>query len=474
MRQTWGANYIDFLYDESGLAYGFVYNGTKYYYVKNLQGDVMSIANASGSIVVNYTYDAWGNILSTTGSMASTVGAVNPIRYRSYYYDGETGFYYLQSRYYDPAIRRFINADGYINANGDILGFNMYAYCGNNPVMYVDYSGNAPDWNMFLQGALFAACGILTVVAVISTGGTCIPAVALAYAALGTAGVAATAVGVSEMYEAVEGNNPIRDTIGEENYDLLKYGSATVISFGGAILETGMSMSVCFIAGTEVLSESGHRLIENIEAGDYVWATNPETGETDLKRVVQTFENETSELIHITVNGEEIVCTNEHPFYVPVKGWTAACQLRAGECLQLVNGEYVIVEQVQHEILESPIKVYNFEVEDFHTYYVGNSDILVHNDCGPNGKYETSPAHIRGNSIKSPPPKNGQAALDNSIQVKGHVPRRVSIYDGEIVVFQQTTPGVFHGYVVQWDKLSNDIKNALIKSGWVNRKGKIQ
>ena len=158
MRQTWGVNYIDFLYDESGLAYGFVYNGTKYYYVKNLQGDVMSIANADGGIVVNYVYDAWGNILSTTGSMASTVGAVNPIRYRSYYYDTETGFYYLQSRYYDPAIRRFINADGYVNANGDILGFNMYAYCGNNPVMGYDPTGagwweDCIDWvnNIIIQ-----------------------------------------------------------------------------------------------------------------------------------------------------------------------------------------------------------------------------------------------------------------------------------------------------------------------------------
>ena len=141
MRQTWGANYIDFLYDESGLPYSFIYNGTRYYYVKNLQNDVIAIANTSGSIVVNYTYDAWGNILSTTGSLASTVGAVNPIRYRSYYYDIDTGFYYLQTRYYDPAIRRFINADGYINANGDFIGFNMYAYCGNNPVMNVDYTG---------------------------------------------------------------------------------------------------------------------------------------------------------------------------------------------------------------------------------------------------------------------------------------------------------------------------------------------
>ena len=142
VRQIWAdGERIDFLYDESGTPYAMQYYDTMYYYVKNLQGDVVAIADANRNIVVEYVYDAWGNILSITGSLASTVGAINPIRYRSYYYDTETGFYYLQTRYYDPAIKRFINADGYINSNGDFLGFNMYAYCGNNPVMYVDYSG---------------------------------------------------------------------------------------------------------------------------------------------------------------------------------------------------------------------------------------------------------------------------------------------------------------------------------------------
>ncbi len=129
------------------------------------------------------------------------------------------------------------------------------------------------------------------------------------------------------------------------------------------------------------MTSSGLVAIETVKAGDKVWATNPETGETALKEVVQIFRNEASELVHVTVNGEKIVCTNEHPFYVPVKGWTAACELRAGDRLQLVNGEYVVVEQVQHEILESPVKVYNFEVEDFHTYYVGEQGVLVHNLC---------------------------------------------------------------------------------------------
>ena len=112
-----------------------------------------------------------------------------------------------------------------------------------------------------------------------------------------------------------------------------------------------------------------------------VWATDPVTGETALKSVVQTFVNQTNELVHVTVNGETITCTNEHPFYSPQRGWLAACRLRAGDVLVMLNGEYVVVEWVQHELLESPVTVYNFEVEGFHTYYVGDTEVLVHNDC---------------------------------------------------------------------------------------------
>ena len=126
--------------------------------MKNLQGDVVQIRSIYGTVVVEYAYDAWGNVLSITGMYADTLGVNNPIRYRGYYQDFETGFYYLQSRYYDPAIRRFINADGYINANGDILGFNMYAYCGNNPIMYVDPTGE------FILTALIVGAVVGTIV----------------------------------------------------------------------------------------------------------------------------------------------------------------------------------------------------------------------------------------------------------------------------------------------------------------------
>lgn len=123
--------------------------------------------------------------------------------------------------------------------------------------------------------------------------------------------------------------------------------------------------------------------IEDIKAGDLVWAWNEETGQAELKPVVETYVNETTELTHVFVDGEEIISTPSHPFYSPVKGWTAACKLRAGDILQTVNGEYVVVEWVQHELLENPVKVYNFQVEDDHTYYVGDNRILVHNLCQP-------------------------------------------------------------------------------------------
>ena len=137
MRMTWGGNTIDFFYDESGLPYAMKHNGTVYYYVTNLQGDVMRVVNASGTVVASYDYDPYGKVLSATGTLAN----VNPLRYRAYVYDQETGFYYLQSRYYDPAIGRFLNADSYASTGQGIIGSNMLAYCSNNPINSCDTTG---------------------------------------------------------------------------------------------------------------------------------------------------------------------------------------------------------------------------------------------------------------------------------------------------------------------------------------------
>ena len=125
------------------------YNGVKYFYLKNAQGDVTGLVNASGTQVVSYSYDPWGAPMSVSGTMAATLGAVNPLRYRGYVYDTETGFYYLQFRYYDPEICRFINADSYASTGQSYLGYNTFAYCGNDPVNRTDADGEF--WDTFFD-----------------------------------------------------------------------------------------------------------------------------------------------------------------------------------------------------------------------------------------------------------------------------------------------------------------------------------
>ncbi len=136
---------LDFRYENVGYPYALIYNNgsstATYYYITNLQGDVMYLVDSNGNQVAAYTYDPYGKILSATGAMAE----INPLRYRGYYYDAETGFYYLQSRYYDPNTCRFINADSYASTGQSYLGYNMFAYCGNNPVERTDADGEFWD-----------------------------------------------------------------------------------------------------------------------------------------------------------------------------------------------------------------------------------------------------------------------------------------------------------------------------------------
>ena len=132
---------------------GFEYNGTKYWYDKNLQGDITAIRNASGTLVAQYVYDAWGNhrqITDGSGNDVSNnethIANINPFRYRGYYFDVETGWYYLNARYYDPNVGRFISPDCYVSTGQGLLGHNMFAYCNNNPVNMIDNSGYWPQW----------------------------------------------------------------------------------------------------------------------------------------------------------------------------------------------------------------------------------------------------------------------------------------------------------------------------------------
>ncbi len=163
-QMTVGSNTLTFAYDAAGIPLTVTHNGTVYYYSTNVQGDIIAILNSSGTAVVTYTYDAWGNPGTVGGTLASTLGALNPLRYRGYVYDTETGLYYLQSRYYDPEIGRFINADdiAYLGAGSSFISLNLFAYCGNNPVLGYDPLGHW-DWGGVLMGLGIIAATVITV-----------------------------------------------------------------------------------------------------------------------------------------------------------------------------------------------------------------------------------------------------------------------------------------------------------------------
>ena len=116
------------------------YNGKMFYYVKNLQGDIVKILDEDGNEKASYVYNAWGDIISQSDD---ELASINPLRYRGYVYDEDTTLYYLKTRYYDPTTGRFINADdtAYIGATGTVLSENIFTYCENNAIMFTDYNG---------------------------------------------------------------------------------------------------------------------------------------------------------------------------------------------------------------------------------------------------------------------------------------------------------------------------------------------
>ena len=171
LTEEWGNNLVVYLYDANGAPIGMQYRTSSmaegefytFWFDKNLQGDVVAVYNETGTKVLSYTYDAWGNKTTTVHSSSGTnsYAQYNAITYRGYYFDSETNLYYVSSRYYDPAIGRFVNADavGLLGANGDFTSLNMFAYCGNNPVNREDGGGEA--WHLAIGALVGAVAGVV-------------------------------------------------------------------------------------------------------------------------------------------------------------------------------------------------------------------------------------------------------------------------------------------------------------------------
>ena len=183
----------------------------------------------------------------------------------------------------------------------------------------------------------------------------------------------------------------------------------------------------CFVAGTQVHTENGTKSIEDIRVGDYVLAYNEETGETGYKKVVNLFRNTTEELVHVKVDGtEEILCTPGHKFFVEGE-WVPAEKLKTGDILTLSDGAHAEILSITIEKLETPVATYNFEVEDWHTYYVADSGVLVHNMCAVNNTAAVNSATSGGESGSG----SGEVLGDDALVVRGGMSDSKNLSDNQ-------------------------------------------
>lgn len=244
-----------FAYDANGTPMSIVYSGTVYYYVTNVQGDVIALVDSEGKEVVTYTYDAWGNPLSMDGDLKETLGKDNPLRYRSYVYDQETKLYYLQSRYYNPELGRFINVDNQMEGvGGDVLGYNLFTYCRNNPVNMSDASGHRAKWLENAAKIVAVAAVIVTAVVLVSvaTAGTGGLALAAAGVAFGTAcgGI------VGGIANEKKGESFINGWLGGAANGFIQSVGTVTLKSAGTILGGGIGSGIG-TAITESLNNSG-------------------------------------------------------------------------------------------------------------------------------------------------------------------------------------------------------------------------
>lgn len=232
---------LNFLYDENNMLYGFIKDNTeKYLYIRDNLQNIIAITSLSGEIVVKYSYDAWGKLLSTTGSLASTIGALNPFKYKGYYYDQESGMYYCKSRYYVPDWCRWLNADNFNYLEFDNLNnCNAFAYCENDPVLGYDPNGTW-SWTKFWKGVGRIATGVGAIVAgamVIASGVALVPMLIVATITI-TAGVLTTVNGTADIVEAATDYNFVRDTIfqcDDKNYNIYARITESVAAIGSMI-----------------------------------------------------------------------------------------------------------------------------------------------------------------------------------------------------------------------------------------------
>ncbi|MNW41259.1 tRNA3(Ser)-specific nuclease WapA precursor [compost metagenome] len=360
-----------YIYDLSGLLWSRVdqATGEVQYYQLNGHGDVVGLTDSQGNQLNTYTYDIWGNPETEKETVP------NIFRYSGEYWDNTTDLQYLRARWYDPNAGRFIAKDTYEGELTNPLSLNLYTYVSNNPLRYVDPSGHY-TMPMYPTPALTCAVDIdnckTNIDAQVKGTKKALDIVYLDDAktlmsddasSLEKGIVIVEYIPVIKMYKAVKKTKKAIDS----SKDIIKYVKKIDCN--------------CFVAGTKITTDEGEKNIEDIEVGDKVLAKdeNNPNGELAYKEVTALYRNQRDDIIKLHVGERIIETTDNHPFWVEGKGWVFADELQVGDKLEKADGSNLTIDKVEFVKLDEPVTVYNFTVADFHTYYVTDIGIWVHN-----------------------------------------------------------------------------------------------
>ena len=311
----------------------------------------------------------------------------------------------------NPALGNFITMDPYSGSIYDPTSLHKYLYANASPVNFTDPTGyfSIPELLASFQihgvmntlrcvalsalrnaaiggisGAVFggidAALGGRDIIEGVMQGSIS----GAAFGALATFAELRLILGVFGIESGVAG---VFEAIENKDYDLAAWRAATTIVALISLSSELFNRTACFTEETLIYTKDGYKEIKEIQVGDEVYSENPETGEKGLKRVRNVFVNEVKELVHLKVENQEIKTTSTHPFWVEGIGWVDAGELKPGDRLVMYSGEVLEVKEAYVEYLDRPVKVYNFEVEDWHTYFVSEYNVFVHNTqgCGGSG-----------------------------------------------------------------------------------------
>ena len=378
-------------------------DGEVWYYLYDGHGSVRTLTNEAGRVTDRYAYDAYGNLLEKEGDTK------NEFLYTGEQYNANTGLYYLRARYMNPSTGTFISMDSYQGSIYDPVTLHKYLYANANPVMYTDPSGyfslaecSVATSIQSTLNSLHQMTGLMKVMKwadamctvydvameirnVILGGGSVVDVIGALLKGVVVGfmvdGMCKTSLGivlkpmmaifglgsqVDQIQEAIESGDPAEIAV--------RFVQLVCMLFG--------LTSQCFTGDTLVSTETGLRPIEEIQIGDYLWSEDTETREKELKQVTDVSVTMTNTLVYVTTEDGTIINTTEnHPFYVEGKGWCAAAELEASDICRTKDGKVEVIASAVIEEQEEPVTVYNLTIEDNHTYYVSNKEILVHNKC---------------------------------------------------------------------------------------------